>query len=70
MKLTKIGKRVFTIYNIIISIIAYLLASNLGSFSSSNIITGVLIILYFRIFLSIIWIDLINSWLYLEYIVL
>ena len=62
MKLTKLGKRVFTIYNIIISIIAYLLACNLGSFSSSNIITGVLIILYFRIFLSIIWIDLINSW--------
>ena len=62
MKLTKLGKRVFTIYNIIISIIAYLLAKNLGSFSSSNIITGVLIILYFRIFLSIIWIDLINSW--------
>ena len=62
MKLTKLGKRVFTIYNIIISIIAYLLANNLGSFSSSNIITGVLIILYFRIFLSIIWIDLINSW--------
>lgn len=62
MKLTKLGKRVFTIYNIIISIIAYLLAYNLGSFSSSNIITGVLIILYFRIFLSIIWIDLINSW--------
>lgn len=62
MKLTKLGKRVFTIYNIIISIIAYLLAENLGSFSSSNIITGVLIILYFRIFLSIIWIDLINSW--------
>ena len=61
MKLTKLGKRVFTIYNIIISIIAYLLAKNLGSFSSSNIITGVLIILYFRIFLSIIWIDLINS---------
>lgn len=61
MKLTKLGKRVFTIYNIIISIIAYLLAYNLGSFSSSNIITGVLIILYFRIFLSIIWIDLINS---------
>ena len=62
MKLTKLGKKVFTIYNIIISIIAYLLAYNLGSFSSSNIITGVLIILYFRIFLSIIWIDLINSW--------
>ena len=62
MKLTKLGKRVFTIYNIIISIIAYLLVKNLGSFSSSNIITGVLIILYFRIFLSIIWIDLINSW--------
>lgn len=61
MKLTKLGKRVFTIYNIIISIIAYLLAYNLGGFSSSNIITGVLIILYFRIFLSIIWIDLINS---------
>lgn len=61
MKLTKLGKRVFTIYNIIISIIAYLLAKNLGSFSSSNIITGLLIILYFRIFLSIIWIDLINS---------
>lgn len=64
MKLTKLGKRVFTIYNIIISIIAYLLAKNLGSFSSSNIITGLLIILYFRIFLSIIWIDLINSWWY------
>ena len=61
MKLTKLGKRVFTIYNIIIGIIAYLLAYNLGSFSSSNIITGLLIILYFRIFLSIIWIDLINS---------
>ena len=26
MKLTKLGKKVFTIYNIIISIIAYLLA--------------------------------------------
>ena len=61
MKLTKLGKRVFTIYNIIISIIAYSLAYTLGRFRRSNIITGVIIILYFRIFLSIIWIDLINS---------
>lgn len=61
MKLTKLGKRVFTIYNIIISIIAYLLAENLGSFSDSVIISTVLVLLYVRIFVSIIFIDLINS---------
>lgn len=64
MKLTKLGKRVFTIYNIIISIIAYLLAENLGSFSDSVITSTVLVLLYVRIFASIIFIDLINSWLY------
>lgn len=64
MKLTKLGKKVFTIYNIIISIIAYLLAENLGSFSDSVIISTVLVLLYVRIFVSIIFIDLINSWLY------
>lgn len=61
MKLTKLGKKVFTIYNIIISIIAYLLAENLGSFSDSVITSTVLVILYVRIFVSIIFIDLINS---------
>lgn len=61
MKLTKLGKRVFTIYNIIISIIAYLLAENLGSFSASVITSTVLVLLYVRIFVSIIFIDLINS---------
>lgn len=61
MKLTKLGKRVFTIYNIIISIIAYLLAENLGSFSDSVITSTVLVLLYVRIFVSIIFIDLINS---------
>lgn len=61
MKLTKLGKRVFTIYNIIISVIAYLLAENLGSFSDSVIISTVLVLLYVRIFVSIIFIDLINS---------
>ena len=61
MKLTKLGKKVFTIYNIIISIIAYLLAKNLGSFSDSVIISTVLVLLYVRIFVSIIFIDLINS---------
>lgn len=61
MKLTKLGKRVFTIYNIIISIIAYLLAENLGSFSDSVITSTVLVLLYVRIFASIIFIDLINS---------
>lgn len=61
MKLTKLGKKVFTIYNIIISIIAYLLAENLGSFSDSVIISTVLVLLYVRIFVSIIFIDLINS---------
>lgn len=61
MKLTKLGKRVFTIYNIIIGIIAYLLAENLGSFSDSVIISTVLVLLYVRIFVSIIFIDLINS---------
>lgn len=64
MKLTKLGKKVFTIYNIIISVIAYLLAENLGSFSDSVIISTVLVLLYVRIFVSIIFIDLINSWLY------
>lgn len=64
MKLTKLGKKVFTIYNIIIGIIAYLLAENLGSFSDSVIISTVLVLLYVRIFVSIIFIDLINSWLY------
>lgn len=64
MKLTKLGKKVFTIYNIIISIIAYLLAENLGSFSDSVITSTVLVLLYVRIFVSIIFIDLINSWLY------
>lgn len=64
MKLTKLGKRVFTIYNIIISIIAYLLAENLGSFSDSVITSTILVLLYVRIFASIIFIDLINSWLY------
>lgn len=61
MKLTKLGKKVFTIYNIIIGIIAYLLAENLGSFSDSVIISTVLVLLYVRIFVSIIFIDLINS---------
>lgn len=61
MKLTKLGKKVFTIYNIIIGIIAYLLAENLGSFSDSVITSTVLVILYVRIFASIIFIDLINS---------
>lgn len=61
MKLTKLGKKVFTIYNIIISIIAYLLAENLGSFSDSVITSTVLVLLYVRIFVSIIFIDLINS---------
>ena len=61
MKLTKLGKRVFTIYNIIISIIAYLLAKNLGSFSDSVITSTILVLLYVRIFASIIFIDLINS---------
>lgn len=61
MKLTKLGKKVFTIYNIIICIIAYLLAENLGSFSDSVITSTVLVILYVRIFASIIFIDLINS---------
>lgn len=61
MKLTKLGKKVFTIYNIIISVIAYLLAENLGSFSDSVIISTVLVLLYVRIFVSIIFIDLINS---------
>lgn len=61
MKLTKLGKKVFTIYNIIISIIAYLLAENLGYFSNSVIISTVLVLLYVRIFVSIIFIDLINS---------
>lgn len=61
MKLTKLGKRVFTIYNIIISIIAYLLAENLGSFSDSVITSTILVLLYVRIFVSIIFIDLINS---------
>lgn len=61
MKLTKLGKKVFTIYNIIISIIAYLLAENLGSFSDSVITSTVLVLLYVRIFASIIFIDLINS---------
>ena len=61
MKLTKLGKRVFTIYNIIISIIAYLLAENLGSFSDSVITSTILVLLYVRIFASIIFIDLINS---------
>ena len=64
MKLTKLGKKVFTIYNIIISIIAYLLAENLGSFSDSVITSTILVLLYVRIFVSIIFIDLINSWLY------
>lgn len=61
MKLTKLGKKVFTIYNIIISIIAYLLAENLGSFSDSVITSTILVLLYVRIFVSIIFIDLINS---------
>lgn len=61
MKLTKLGKKVFTIYNIIISIIAYLLAENLGSFSDSVITSTILVLLYVRIFASIIFIDLINS---------
>lgn len=61
MKLTKLGKRVFTIYNIIIGLIAYIMSKNLGS-NQSIIITSITILLYLRMVLSIILIDLINAW--------
>ena len=61
MKLTKLGKIVFTIYNIIMLIVAYIVAGKVGGLViESNIFLLICVVCWLRVFitpfyLSLIW---------------
>lgn len=60
MKLTKLGKIVFTIYNCIMCVLAYYVASKIGGYAVKSVVYGCLcIVCWARIFLTPFYLSLI-----------